>query len=211
MRAAIVKTSYDAPDLSDDTHLAWPTAPRTAGLNLIGKGTDVLLDGGEMNGWRVFAAGSFRSLHIRGLRGDFSKAPQDALPLNCAADQCIVENCRFTGINGEQAGIHGDGIQLQDNSSFGSIIIRNTTILTAYQGIMHNRGATKIILENVNIRDEPTLRKQLSIALYIANSHLILKNVWIDWPSANHRTFLRGTNVEGEINIGIPPDGDFVK
>lgn len=210
MKALVVKSSFDAPDLSDDTEVGWPTNERTAGLNLVGRGHDLHLRGGEMNGHRVFAGGFFSRIEISGLRGDFSAAPQDALPLNCKAAICHIRNCRFTGINGQQSGIHGDGIQLQDNSAFDFVSITNTTIYSAYQAIMHNRGSKVIFLDRLNIRDEPRLRKQLSIALYLVNSKIILgEDVWIDWPSASHATFFKGSKVTGSVRHGVPPGGDF--
>lgn len=79
MQCLEVKSTAHAPKLIDDTALLWPAVPRPGRLNLIGQGHALRLNGGEMNGFRVFEAAHFSKLETEDLRGNFCGSPTGRL------------------------------------------------------------------------------------------------------------------------------------
>ncbi|RVU19833.1 hypothetical protein [Methylobacterium oryzihabitans] len=230
MRTLSVRTGYHRPDLPDDgdVTLVMPDRPRAGGLDLIGKGHSLRIDGGNLGNGRIIAAGSFNELHLSGLRGDFRDVRSDGIDLACAAKLVTIQNTRLTGLHGEHAGFHGDGIQLQLGSRVDTLAITNTTIASGYQAIMcgsgpDGLGVKRLYLDRVNIRDEPSLRSEPSIALYLGDTkesggrltlpyEIVLGEVWVDWPDRKRAMYLpRGARVTGSLKYGVPPGGDFCR
>ena len=202
----------------DDTTVVFPSKPRTKGLDITGQGGDLLINGGDLGGNRVQLFGTFGDILLSNLHGDFSAVQQDAIDINCTADTLWLDRCRFTGINGIQSGHHGDGLQMQNAGKVKRIIVSNTTIATCYQAFMMvgdgNTGLLEeIIFLNVNVRDEPALRQQMSVAwemqIVSKTARVVFVNCWADWPDAGHALAGCAATIIGAINQGVPPGGDF--
>ncbi len=84
----------------------------------------------------------------------------------------------------------------------------------------NGKGLSTLVMRNVNVRDEPDLRVQLSIALLLGDKpttgpknapyRIVLDNVWVEWPSEDHAVQLPvGASVVGAVKFGVPPRGDF--
>ena len=222
-----IRTGYACPTLpaDDDADLVMPVGPRTGGLNLVGVGRSLTVNGGQLGDQRINATGAFDNLILKGLKGDFSATPSDGLDLGCRARRVGIDGCRLTGINGRHAAFHGDGLQVQLGARIDLLTVTNTTICSAYQGIMtwarqDGTGVKVLYLDRVNIRDEPKLRTEPSIALYLGDRApdgnktapytIILGDVWVDWPDPAKIMFLpAGATVVGSIRPGVPPGGDF--
>ncbi|WP_298951508.1 hypothetical protein [uncultured Methylobacterium sp.] len=208
--------------------LAMPK-PRIKGFEVVGEGGHLAVpDGRNAGSGSASLKGVFASVELGGFRLDLPRdTPADGIGLWCKAGFVAIRNGRITGVHGQQDKRHGDGIQVGDQAEIDTLLVENVTILSAYQAIMAHatpggRGLKTLILRNLNVRDEPDLRKQLSIALLLGDKPttgkkkapytIVLENVWVDWPSKGHCIqFPEGARVLGEINYGVPPGGDFCK
>ena len=110
---------------------------------------------------------------------------------------------------------------MRDDANARRVRIQNTTLGSAFQAFIAKRfangvGVQRVEFDTVNIRDEPTLRTQQSVAVLMVGNdqlgmELDIRNSWIEWPNAA----LYGLStaglvaVSGAFTIGVPPGGDF--
>ncbi|WP_298967743.1 hypothetical protein [uncultured Methylobacterium sp.] len=208
--------------------LAMPTT-RTGGVDIVGTGGSLVIpDGRNAGSGSLNLKGVFDTVLIDRLRLDLPRDRiTDGIGLWGKARHVGIRRSRITGPHGEQKKRHGDGIQVGNDAEIDTLEIEDTTICSAYQALIAHRtpngkGLKLLVLRNVNVRDEPDLRKQMSIALLLGDKAkprtgpknapytIVLENVWVDWPSRPHAIqFPDGARVIGAINYGVPPGGDF--
>ena len=199
---------------------------RDGGLNVTGEGGILTIaDGRNAGSGRINITGPFARISLNNLQINLRRDEiGDALPISPRTRLIEVRNTLITGVHGEQALEHGDGLQVQDGADIDSLLIEATAIYTAYQalrcGALPGGGGVKVlILRRVNIRDIPELRKQKSIALYFGDQtkgpytapyKIVLEEVYVEWPDEDKMMCLPfNADVQGAPIFGVPPGGDF--
>lgn len=221
MRAALGYQNVQAP-ADDDMDIVVGAEARTGNLDITARGRKVTVRDGDLNGKRLILGGYGPRVDVRNLRCDVSEGPpRDIFGIGGTFDRVVARDFRFAGVKGAQAKTHGDAVQLYNEGSVGLLHLKNGTIETAYQAIMlkrlaDGRGCKRLILENVNIRDNAKDRVQQSVAILLRGcaeyvSTIELRNCWIEWPGGENYHFANSgqVTVKGAFNIGIPPGGDF--
>ena len=195
---------------------------RTGGLDIVGDGGNVTVQNGDLCGWRLNVSGQIKRLDLINLRSDVSRGDaRDVVDIAGKIETMVADRCRFTGVKGQGGGIHGDCIQVFDTASVGLLMIRRSTLHSAYQAVMAKLrddgvGVKRIILQDTNIRDYSEARVQQSVAVLLMGcqskqASVELRNAWIEWPKAATHAIATAGKVQrsGAFNIGIPHGGDF--
>lgn len=191
--------------------------PRTGNLDVLGDGGSVYVRDGNMGAHRLTVRGPFDRAEVRNVRSDGRDvAARDGIFIDGRVARLLVTNSRVEGIHGTQDGVHGDGIQIGDDADADLVWVRDTTICSAYQGLML-ANVRRVVLERVNISDEPGLRSQKSIVVFFKGAEdydatLEIRNCYLDgWPDGLERAVRTTGRVKviGAFQQGLPPGGDF--
>ncbi|KQP64050.1 hypothetical protein ASF41_22085 [Methylobacterium sp. Leaf111] len=206
----------------DDLTILLGNQPRTGGLDVIAQGRKVMVRDGNLGGFLLKAGGFGPRFDVLNTRSDVSKGePRDVFGVTGKFGAVVVDRSRWTGVHGAQERTHGDVSQGYDGCDVDLFLIRRSTIKTAYQALMakilnDGRGIRRLVLQDMNIDDEPTLRVQQSVAVLLMGcqkhpASIELRNAWINWPGREWHRIAKGdrVTVKGEWNVGLPPGGDF--
>lgn len=220
MQTIQLRPGYHKPDISpgSDAQFMPSKGKRTGNIDIKGQGRSYRVQGGDYGTSRIQMFGPAVVSEVNGVRIDVrSTPPQDGIDFGGNHHMCVVRKSRIVGIHGRQNTVHGDAVQVYNNSDVDVLLIEDCTLASAYQCIMTTGGVRFIILRRVNLRDEPTLREQQSVAvLHMAAPKsppcsIFLEDVWVDWPNASKSWLaISGpTKIIGHPIFGVPPSGDF--